>query len=227
MATTLVEPMSDDRQLSVFLVDDHEVVRRGFASILRDEEGFEVVGEATTAAEAVERIPAMQPDVAVLDVRLPDGDGVEVCREILSLCPETRCLIVTSFADEEALFASIMAGASGYLLKTAGGNELLKAVRTVGEGESLLDPALTTRLLERLRRGPFEEDERLARLTKQERKILSLIADGMTNRQISEQLFLAEATVKNYVSKMLTKLGLAHRTQAAILANELRRKRQP
>ncbi len=215
----------DGRRLQVFLVDDHEVVRRGFASILSDEEGFEVVGQATTAAEAVEKIPRLQPDVAVLDVRLPDGDGVEVCREILSLCPETRCLILTSFADEEALFASIMAGASGYLLKTAGGNDLIAAVRTVGAGESLLDPSLTTRLLDRLRKGPFEEDERLGRLTKQERKILSLIADGLTNRQISETLFLAEATVKNYVSKMLAKLGLSHRTQAAILANELRRKR--
>ena len=216
----------DDRSLSVYLVDDHEVVRRGFAAILASEEGLEVVGEATTAAEAVQEIPATQPDVAVLDVRLPDGDGVEVCREVLSRCPETRCLILTAFADEEALFAAIMAGASGYLLKTASGDELISAVRTVGAGESLLDPTLTTRLLERLRKGPFEEDERLARLTKQERKILSLIADGMTNRQISENLFLAEATVKNYVSKMLTKLGLAHRTQAAILANELRRKRQ-
>jgi DNA-binding NarL/FixJ family response regulator len=215
---------ADDR-LRVFLLDDHELVRRGFAAILTSEEGFEVVGEAGTAAEAIARIPAAQVDVAVLDVRLPDGDGVDVCREVLSQCPEVRCLLVTSFSDDEALFASVMAGASGYLLKTASASELIDAVHKVGGGGSLLDPTLTTSLLERLRRGPFKEDERIASLSKQERKILELVADGLTNRQIAEQVFLAEATVKNYVSNILSKLGLKRRTQAAILANELRHKR--
>ena len=216
--------MGDGEPLRVFLLDDHEVVRRGFAALLADE-GISVVGEADRGKDAIAQVETLDVDVAILDVRLPDSDGVEVCREIQSRCPDTRCLIVTSFADDEALFAAIMAGASGYLLKQAHADELVDAVRTVGAGGSLLDPALTSTLLERLRRGPFEEDERLARLTKQERRILALIADGLTNRQIAEQVFLAEATVKNYVSNLLAKLGLSRRTQAAILANELRRKK--
>jgi DNA-binding NarL/FixJ family response regulator len=211
--------------LRVFLVDDHEIVRRGFASVLAERDGFFVVGESGTRRDAVERIPRADPDVVVLDVRLPDGDGISVCREIMSVCPEVRCLIVTSFADDEALLASIMAGASGYLLKQASADELVNAVRTVGCGGSLLDPMLAGRLIERLQKGPFEDDERLATLTKQERRILALIADGLSNREIAEQVFLAEATVKNYVSNILAKLGLARRTQAALLANELKRKR--
>lgn len=216
--------MSAQAPLRVFLVDDHEVVRRGFASMLTDD-GLELVGQAGSAKEAEAMLPSSEADVAIVDVRLPDGDGIEVCRHALANCPEIRCLLVTSFADDEALFAAIMAGASGYLLKTTSADELIDAVRKVGEGGSLLDPALTTSLLERIRKGPFEEDERIASLSKQERKILELIADGLTNRQIAEQVFLAEATVKNYVSNLLAKLGLKRRTQAAILANELRHRR--
>ncbi len=221
----MVEESGLEHPLRVFLVDDHEVVRKGLSALLADEQEIEVAGGSGSATDAMERIPNEHIDVAVLDVRLPDGDGVELCRDIQSRCPEVRCLIVTSYADDEALFAAIMAGAQGYLLKTASGEELIEAVKTVGEGGSLLDPTLTTALLDRLRRGPFEEDERLSRLTKQEHRILALIADGLTNRQIAEQVFLAEATVKNYVSNLLAKLGLSRRTQAAILANELRRKR--
>ncbi|MCB9373089.1 MAG: response regulator transcription factor, partial [Microthrixaceae bacterium] len=180
----------------VFLLDDHEVVRRGLRDLLEAEEDFEVVGEAGTAEEAYGRIPATRPDVAVLDVRLPDGDGIEVCREIRSRHPEIQCLMLTSFADDEALFSSIMAGASGYLLKQVKGTDLVGGIRRVGAGESLLDPSLTQKVLERLR-SP-EEDE-LAGLTPQERKILDLIAEGLTNRQIGERMFLAEKTVKNYV----------------------------
>jgi two-component system, NarL family, response regulator DevR len=210
--------------LRVFLVDDHEVVLRGFTAILNSEEGVEVVGASGRFRDAIMQITDLEPDVAVMDVRLPDGDGIELCKEVLSRSPEIRCLMLTSFADDEALFAAVMAGASGYLLKDASSEDLINAVKTVGAGGSLLDPELATHLLERLRRGPFEEDERLSRLTKQERRILELVSDGMTNRQIAEAMFLAEATVKNYVSNLLAKLGLQRRTQAAILANELRRK---
>lgn len=214
-------------QLRVFLVDDHELVRRGFASLLREDGGFEVVGEAANAQDALSGVERTHPQVAVLDVRLPDGDGVELCREIRSQHPDTRCLVLTAFDDDEALFSAIMAGASGYVLKDSGGDELIDAVRTVAEGRSMLDPAVTTQVLERLRNGPEEdaEDERLARLTPQERRILSLIADGLTNREIAAQIFLAEATVKNYVSSLLAKLGMQGRTQAAIFATELRHKR--
>ncbi|HZP30192.1 MAG TPA: response regulator transcription factor [Acidimicrobiia bacterium] len=212
---------SDARRIRVFLLDDHEVVRRGLRELLESEDDIEVVGEAGTAEEATTRIPPTRPDVAVLDVRLPDGNGVEVCREVRSRHPEIQCLILTSFADDEALFQSIMAGAAGYVLKQIKGTDLVDAVRRVSEGQSLLDPAVTARVLERLRTPP-ETDERLARLTDQERKILDLIADGLTNRQIAERVHLAEKTVKNYVSNLLTKLGMERRTQAAVYAAGLR-----
>jgi len=202
-------------EIRVFLLDDHEVVRRGVRELLAVEDGVEVVGEAGTAAEALARIPALRPDVAVLDVRLPDGSGVEVCREIRSQDPSLKCLILTSFADDEALFDAIMAGASGYVLKAIRGDELLSAVREVAAGKSLLDPVATARVLERLRDGGPKQDERLARLTEQERRILSLIGDGLTNRQIGEELHLAEKTIKNYVSSLLAKLGMQRRSQAA------------
>lgn len=202
--------------IRVFLLDDHEVVRRGVRELLESEGDIEVVGEAGGAEEAYGRIPATSPDVAVLDVRLPDGDGIEVCREIRSKHPEIACIMLTSFADDEAVYAAIMAGAAGYLLKQVRGNDLVEGVRRVGQGESLLDPSVTTRVLERLRRR--EQEDELAVLTDQERKILDLIAEGLTNRQIGERMYLAEKTVKNYVSNMLSKLGMSRRTEAAAFA---------
>jgi len=210
-----------DAPIRVFLLDDHEVVRRGVRELLESDGSIEVCGEAGTAEEALARIPPTRPDVAVLDVRLPDGDGVEVCREVRSRHPEIQCLILTSFSDDEALFQAIMAGAAGYLLKQIKGNDLLDAVRRIAQGQSLLDPAVTTRVLDRLRTRP-ETDERLARLTGQERRILDLIAEGLTNRQIAERVHLAEKTVKNYVSNLLAKLGMERRTQAAVYAASLR-----
>ncbi|MER5354962.1 response regulator transcription factor [Kitasatospora sp. NPDC002551] len=207
--------MTDKGQIRVFLLDDHEVVRRGVHELLSVEDDIDVVGEAGTAAEALTRIPAVHPDVAVLDVRLPDGNGVEVCREIRSRLPEIKCLMLTSFSDDEALFDSIMAGASGYVLKAIRGTDLITAVRDVAAGRSLLDPVATSRVLARLRDGGEKEDERLAQLTKQERRILDLIGEGMTNRQIGNELHLAEKTVKNYVSSLLAKMGMERRTQAA------------
>jgi DNA-binding NarL/FixJ family response regulator len=204
----------------VFLLDDHEIVRRGVRELLEAEGDLEVVGEAGTAAEALARIPPTRPEVAVLDVRLPDGDGVQVCREIRSAHPEIHCLMLTSFADDEALFQAIMAGASGYVLKQIKGADVVDAVRAVAAGRSLLDPSVTARVVDRLRNGQ-EEDELLARLSPQERNILRLIADGMTNRQIAEQVHLAEKTVKNYVSNLLSKLGMERRTQAAVYAARL------
>jgi two-component system response regulator DevR len=201
----------------VFLVDDHEVVRRGLRELFESEEDLTVVGEGATAQEALARVPASKPDVAVLDVRLPDGDGVEVCRDLRSAMPELKCLMLTSYADDEALFSAILAGASGYVLKQIKGSDLVSAVRRVAAGESLLDPALTRQVMERLR-GENVEDERLARLTTQERNILELIADGKTNRQIADDLYLAEKTVKNYVSNLLSKMGFARRTEAAVYA---------
>jgi DNA-binding NarL/FixJ family response regulator len=198
----------------VFLVDDHEVVRAGLREMLEATGEFTVVGEASTADEAIRRIPATRPEVAVLDVRLPDGNGIEVCREVRSRMPELGCLMLTSFSDDEALFDSIMAGASGYILKQIRGNELIDAVRKVAAGQSLLDPAVTARVLERIRKGD-EADELLGRLTDQERRILELIGDGMTNRQIAEKMYLAEKTVKNYVSNLLSKMGMSRRTEAA------------
>jgi two-component system response regulator DevR len=204
----------------VFLLDDHDIVRRGLTHLFETAGDIDVVGEAGTAEEALSRIPPTRPDVALLDVRLPDGDGVQVCREIRSRHPEIHCLMLTSFSDDEALFDAIMAGASGFILKQVKSEEIVQAVRFVAKGQSLLDPAVTGRVLDRLRNGP-EEDERLARLSPRERNILELIADGLTNRQISERIHLAEKTVKNYVSNVLAKLGLERRTQAAVLATKL------
>lgn len=200
--------------VSVFLVDDHEVVRQGLRTLLEDA-GLRVVGEASTAAEAVRRIVATRPQVAVLDVQLPDGTGIDVCREVRSLVPETACLMLTSFDDDDALFAAIMAGAAGYLLKQIRGLALVESVQRVAAGESLLDPKVTARVLERIRSGP-RMDPRLAALTDQERRILDLIAEGLTNRQIGTRLGLAEKTIKNYVSSLLAKIGLQSRTQAAL-----------
>ncbi|MFJ9087138.1 response regulator [Streptomyces sp. NPDC102384] len=207
--------MREDGKIHVFLLDDHEVVRRGVHELLSVEDDIEVVGEAGTAADALVRIPATRPDVAVLDVRLPDGSGVEVCREIRSQDESVKCLMLTSFADDEALFDAIMAGASGYVLKAIRGNELLTAVRDVAGGKSLLDPVATARVLERLRDGGRKSDDKLSGLTDQERKILDLIGEGLTNRVIGERLHLAEKTIKNYVSSLLSKLGMERRSQAA------------
>jgi len=205
----------------VFLLDDHEVVRRGLRDLLEAEDDLVVTGEAGTAEEALRRIPATRPNVAVLDVRLPDGNGVEVCREVRARHPEVRCLILTSFADDDALFQAIMAGASGYVLKQVKGVDLVDAVRRVAAGEALLDPRVTARVLDRFRSGP-DADPRLEALTGQERRILDLIAEGLTNRQIAARVHLAEKTVKNYVSNLLTKLGMERRTQAAVYAAGLR-----
>ena len=200
-------------------MDDHEVVRQGVRALLESSGRIEVIGEASTAAEALARIPAVRPDVAVLDVRVPDGNGIEVCREIRSQVG-TACLMLTSYSDDEALFEAIMAGAAGYVLKQIRGSELVSAVTRVGAGESLLDPAITHKVLDRLR-TPSETDERLARLSDQERRILALIAEGLTNRQIASQMHLAEKTVKNYVSNLLSKLGMERRTEAAVFATKL------
>ncbi len=204
----------------IFLLDDHEIVRRGLRELLEAEGDLEVIGEAGTAEEALRRVPSLAPDVAVLDVRLPDGDGVEVCREIRSRQPEVRCLMLTSYADDEALFDAIMAGASGYVLKQVRGNELVDAVRTVASGQSLLDPGVTAQVLERLRGGTMG-DSRLESLTDQERRILDLLAEGLTNREIAERMYLAEKTVKNYVSNLLAKMGMQRRTEAAVYAARL------
>jgi DNA-binding NarL/FixJ family response regulator len=201
----------------VFLMDDHEIVRRGVRELLETEPDISVVGEAGTAASALARIPALAPDVAILDVRLPDGGGVSVCREIRSALPAVACLMLTSYSDDEALFDAIMAGAAGYVLKQIRGTDLISAVRTVAAGQSLLDPAAAGRVMARLRDNVAANDP-LAGLTGQERRILELIGEGLTNRQIGEQMFLAEKTVKNYVSGLFTKLGMERRTQAAAYA---------
>ena len=206
--------------LRVFLLDDHEVVRAGIRSLIEGTDDIEVVGEAGNASDALMRIPPTRPDVAVLDVRLPDGSGIEVCREIRSRTPEIACLMLTSYADDEALLAAIMAGAAGYLLKQVEGTDLIGDIRRAGSGESLLDPGLIEQVLRRVREGP-KEDSRLASLTPQERRILDLIAQGQTNRQIAGAMFLAEKTVKNYVSNLLSKLGMERRAQAASYAARL------
>ena len=205
--------------IRVFLLDDHEVVRRGLRELLEADGDIVVVGESGLAEEAVRRIPAMRPDVAILDGRLPDGSGIDVCREVRSRHPEIATLILTSYDDDEALFAAIMAGAAGYVLKQVRGNDLVDAVRRIAAGQSLLDPAVTERVLDRLRSGPARDDA-LAPLTEQERRILELIGEGLTNRQIAERMFLAEKTVKNYVSSLLGKLGMQRRTQAAVFASK-------
>jgi DNA-binding NarL/FixJ family response regulator len=212
--------------IKAFLLDDHEVVRRGVRELLEGESRGEiaVVGEAGTAEEALRRLPAVRPDVAILDVRLPDGNGVEVCREIRSRHPEIQCLMLTSFADDEALFDAIMAGAAGYVLKQVRGSDLVDSVRRVAAGQSLLDPTVTAKVLDRLRRGP-EEEPGVEQLTEQERRILDLLAEGLTNRQIGERLYLAEKTVKNYVSNLLMKLGMHRRTEAAVYAARMAERR--
>ncbi len=208
--------------ITVFLLDDHEVVRRGIADLISAQPDITVVGEAGTAAEALARIPAARPQVAILDAQLPDGSGIDVCRDIRSAHPEIRCLILTSYDDNDAIFAAVMAGASGYLLKQVRGAAIVDAVRQVASGKSLLDPSVTERLLNRLREPPTQPDTRLESLTDREREVLDLIAKGLTNREIGERLFLAEKTVKNYVSGVLTKLGMRSRTQAALYGVEHR-----
>ncbi|SER74742.1 two component transcriptional regulator, LuxR family [Pedococcus cremeus] len=211
------------RKVRVYLLDDHEIVRRGLRELLENDGRIEVVGESGLAEEATRRIPALRPDVAVLDGRLPDGSGIDVCRDVRSVDPSIACLILTSYDDDEALFHAIMAGAAGYVLKQIRGNELVDAILRVAQGQSLLDPQVTARVLERLR-GSQEEDSALSGLTEQERRVLMHIADGLTNRQIGKEMFLAEKTVKNYVSSILAKLGMERRTQAAVFASRLRDK---
>lgn len=214
------EPQAD-RTITVVLVDDHEVVRRGVADLLNEEADLKVVGEAASVAQALARVPALQPDVAVLDVRLPDGNGVELCRELRSRLPELNCLMLTSYTDEEAMTDAILAGAGGYVIKDIKGMQLVNAVRQVGMGRSLLDARAVAALMSRLR-VQTAQPAPLTGLTEQERTLLDLIGEGLTNRQIAERMFLAEKTVKNYVSRLLAKLGMERRTQAAVLVTELR-----
>jgi two-component system response regulator DevR len=217
------EQHTPETPIRVFLLDDHEVVRRGVRDLLNDEPDITVIGEAGTVEQALVRVPALRPQVAVLDVRLPDGDGVSVCRELRSRMPELACLMLTSFDDEEALLDSIMAGASGYVLKQIQGSDLVSAVRTVARGQSLLDPSATTKLMARLRGEQTKEpepDDGLPNLTDREREILALIGEGLTNRQIGQRLYLAEKTVKNHISRLLAKLGVERRIQAAVIASQ-------
>jgi len=211
------------RSITVVLVDDHEVVRRGVSALLTSVGDIDVIGEASNVAEAMARIPALRPDVAVLDVRLPDGDGVTLCRELRSVVPDLKVLMLTSFADDDALYDSILAGADGYVLKRIHGDDLVEAVRTVGTGGSLLDPRLIEQVLERLRH-PREDDTQLRLLTPQERRVLDLITEGLTNRQIAQEMYLAEKTVKNYVSSVFAKLGMQRRSQAAVYGATVREK---
>ena len=213
------EARPEVEKIRVFLLDDHEIVRNGLRELLERDGDIDVVGESGLAEEASRRIPALRPHVAVLDARLPDGSGIDVCREVRSQDPTISALILTSYDDDEALFSAIMAGAAGYVLKQIRGTDLVDAVRRVAGGQSLLDPAVTQQVLDRLREGP-KQDAALAALTEQERKILALIGEGLTNRQIGERMFLAEKTVKNYVSSLLAKLGLERRTQAAVFASK-------
>jgi two-component system response regulator DevR len=208
--------------IRIFLLDDHEVVRRGIADLLASVAGFEIVGEAGTAGEARNRILAIRPDVAILDARLPDGSGIDVCRDIRSALPGTYCLILTSYDDEDAVLASVLAGASGYVLKEVRGSGLIDAIRQVAIGRSLIAQGIIDKVMTRVREGTAS-DNRLAALTEREREVLDLIADGLTNRQIGERLFIAEKTVKNYVSSLLAKLGMQRRTQAAVLGAEVRK----
>ncbi len=224
LPSVTADETGEQQRIRVFLLDDHEIVRRGIGDLLRVEPDLEVVGEAGTAEQALNRIPAAKPDVAVLDARLPDGSGIDVCREIRSQHPEVRCLILTSYDDNDAVLASVMAGASGYLLKEIGGSSLTDAIRKVSQGQSLLDPAVTERVLARLRQGPTT-DPVLATLSAREREVLDYISEGLTNRQIAQKAFLSEKTVKNYVSGLLAKLGMTSRTQAALYGAELKRRR--
>lgn len=218
----LTGPNGTTGTIRVFLLDDHEIVRRGIADLISAEDDIEVVGEAGSAAEALARISGARADVAVLDARLPDGSGIDVCRDLRSAHPDIGCLILTSYDDDEALFAAVMAGAAGYLLKEIRGSSLVEAIRQVAAGRSLMDPKVTGRLLARLRDGE-PQDKRIQALTGRDREILALITDGMTNRQIGEQLHLAEKTIKNYVSSLLAKLNMQRRTQAAVFGAELKR----
>ena len=213
------EGPQNSQPIRVFLLDDHEIVRRGIRELLESEGDITVVGESGLAQEAARRIPALRPDVAILDGRLPDGSGIDVCREVRSLDPRIAALILTSYDDDEALFSAIMAGAAGYILKQVRGNDFVDTVRRVAAGQSMLDPAVTAQVLERLRSGP-KVNPLVEQLTGQEQRILELIGEGKTNRQIAEEMFLAEKTIKNYVSSLLAKLGLESRTQAAIFATK-------
>jgi two-component system response regulator DevR len=213
---------SPEQHVRIFLLDDHEVVRRGIAELLGAVPGFEIVGEAGTVEQALTRVMAARPDVAVLAARLPDGSGIDVCREIRSALPETYCLILTSYDDQDAVLASVLAGASGYVLKEVRTSGLVDAIRQVALGRSLIDPAVISQVMDRVREGS-PTDTRLASLTQREREVLDLIADGLTNRQIGERMFLAEKTVKNYVSSLLGKLGMERRTQAAVFGAEVRK----
>lgn len=212
--------------ITVFLVDDHEVLRRGVADLLAEDEELTVVGQASSVSEALARVPALRPDVVVLDVRLPDGNGVELCRELRSKLPELNCLMLTSYTDEQAMLDAILAGAGGYVIKDIKGMELVSAVRTVGAGKSLLDNRAAAALMGRLR-ASLEDEGPLAGLSDQERTLFELIGEGLTNRQIAKRMFLAEKTVKNYMSRLLTKLGMERRTQVAVLATELRERQRP
>ncbi|GJF24618.1 MULTISPECIES: response regulator transcription factor [Streptomyces] len=223
------ERAGDGASIRVFLLDDHEVVRRGVHDLLDDEPDITVVGEGATVEQALVRVPALRPDVAVLDVRLPDGDGVTVCRDLRSRMPDLACLMLTSFDDDEALLDSIMAGASGYVLKQIEGSDLVSAVRTVARGQSLLDPTATAKLMARLRgvHEPKEEPDALPGLTEREREILALIGEGLTNREIGQRLYLAEKTVKNHISRLLAKLGVERRIQAAVIATQAQDRARP
>ncbi|MFC8430677.1 response regulator [Streptomyces sp. NPDC057253] len=221
---TETRTFTEQNPIRVFLLDDHEVVRRGITDLLDAEPGIRVVGDADTVEHALVRAPALRPDVAVLDVRLPDGDGITVCRELRSRMPELACLMLTSFDDEDALLDAIMAGAAGYVLKQIRGSDLVSAVRTVASGQSMLDPATTARLMRTLRADPAETpalSPELASLSPRERDILALIGDGLTNREIGKKLYLSEKTVKNHISRLLAKLGVQRRVQAAVLASQL------
>ena len=215
--------MDTQTKVRVFLLDDHEVVRRGLKELLESDGSIEVVGEAANVAQANARIPAVRPDVAILDARLPDGSGIEVCRQVRSADPSIRAIILTSFDDDDALFAAIMAGAAGYILKQVSGDDLVAAVHKVADGAALLDPQVTEKVMTRLRQGDQNEPAELKSLSPQERRILDLVAEGLTNRQIGEELFLAEKTVKNYMSSILSKLGLERRTQAAVFVSKLQK----
>ncbi|WP_159229286.1 hypoxia response regulator transcription factor DosR/DevR [Mycolicibacterium vanbaalenii] len=212
--------------VTVFLVDDHEVVRRGLIDLLNSDPELDVVGEAGSVGEAMTRIPAMQPDVAVLDVRLPDGNGIELCRDLLSRLPDLRCLMLTSFTSDEAMLDAILAGASGYVVKDIKGMELAKAIKEVGAGRSLLDNRAAAALMAKLR-GEGGHADPLSGLTDQERVLLDLLGEGLTNKQIAARMFLAEKTVKNYVSRLLAKLGMERRTQAAVFVSRLDRQNHP
>ena len=215
-----MDKAGDGTAIRVFLLDDHEIVRRGVRDLINAEPGITVIGEAATATSALARIPALKPDVAILDIRLPDGDGVMVCREVRSKMPQLACLMLTSFSDDDALFDAIMAGAAGYVLKQIRGTDLIGAIRTIASGQSLLDPEAASRVMRRMRDQAATTDP-LGTLTDQERRILALIGEGLTNRQIGDRLFLAEKTVKNYVSALFAKLGMQRRAQAAAYATRV------